>query len=37
MDWAGTVKQCCGSETIFLDPDPAPTFLKVLDPGPDPA
>jgi hypothetical protein len=22
---------------ILLDPDPAPTFLRVLDPDPDPA
>jgi hypothetical protein len=28
--------QCCGSETIYLDPDPdpAPTFLTVLVPDP---
>jgi hypothetical protein len=42
--WASTYKQCCGSETIFSDPDPDlnflqisdpdPTFLKVLDPDP---
>jgi hypothetical protein len=29
-----TEDQCCGSETIFLDPDPDPTFLRVLDPDP---
>jgi hypothetical protein len=26
--------QCCGSETIFLDPDPAAIFLRGLDPDP---
>jgi hypothetical protein len=34
--WRGMVscRQFCGSETIFLDPDPAPNFPRVLDPDP---
>jgi hypothetical protein len=28
--------QCCESETIFLDPDSDPIFVRVLDPDPDP-
>jgi hypothetical protein len=27
--------QCCGSETIFSDPDSDPIFVRVLDPDPD--
>jgi hypothetical protein len=27
--------QCCGSETIFSDPDSDPIFVRVLDSDPD--
>jgi hypothetical protein len=36
MDWGAYSIQCCGSETIFSNPDPDPIFRRVLDPDLDP-